>query len=286
MIFMSGMMHSSPPRLNAIQAKTLIDTAKRISGVSISTDKIAFLELRINRRLRDLGCPDFESYITLLKGPGGAAEANHVAEALTTHTTSFFRERAHYDWLESEGIRAIMDRGAGLEHKLTVWSAACSLGSEMWSAAILLDRYSKKVPGGLMWEVVGTDISRQILRQAANAVFHDDQISGLPEELRRAYLMRSRSSPPLYRIVPELRNRARLFWANLVDMDPKFKVMADVAFLRNVLIYFEPEDQRRAVVNVVSRIRLGGYLLTGHSERLSDLPANLRQIAASTYQKV
>lgn len=274
------------PRLNPAQARILIDTARKITGVAISTDKLSFLELRVSRRLRELGCPDYDGYVDLLRGPDGAAEARYLAEALTTHTTSFFREKVHYDWLEREGLPSLVEDGAGIDRKLTVWSAACSLGSEMWTAAMVLEQFSQARKGGLMWEVMGTDVSRQILRQAAAAVFTEDQIAGIPDDLRRSYLLRSRGEPRLYRIVPELRSRARLAWANLVDLDRKLQITADVAFLRNVLIYFQPEDQRRAVEGVVSRLRHGGYLLTGHSESLADPPANLRQIAASTYQKV
>lgn len=287
MIAMKNIDHSSAnPRLNAAQASTLIETAKRMTGVAISVDKISFLELRVGRRLRDLKCKDFESYIALLRGPGGENEARYLAEALTTHTTSFFREKIHYDWLESDGLPSLLDNGAGRDHKLTIWSAACSLGSEMWTAAIVLDQYAKKLPGGLSWEVAGTDVSRQILRQAATAVFTEDQISGLPEHLRREYLMRSHGLPRLYRIVPELRSRAKFSWANLVDPSRQVSITADVVFLRNVLIYFQPDDQMRAVKGVVSRLRTGGYLLTGHSESLSDLPDNLRPVSASIYQKV
>lgn len=283
---MSNSQQFSQPKLNVAQAKTLIATAQRVAGVSISQDKISFLELRVSRRLRELGCADYESYIEYLRGPGGEKEAQCVAEALTTHTTSFFRERAHYDWLEREGLPALLKNGAGKDHKLTVWSAACSLGSEMWTAAMVLDRFAANLPGGLSWEVVGTDVSGRILKRAANAVFTEDEISGLSDDMRRSYLMRSRGERKLYRIVPELRSRARLSRANLIRIDSRLKVMADIAFLRNVLIYFQPDDQKKAVDNVVSRLRHGGYLLTGHSESLADTPPSLRQIAASTYQKV
>lgn len=277
---------STTPRLHPRQARTLVETARKITGVAVSTDKISFLELRVSRRLRELGLADYDSYIKLLNGPSGMAEARYLAEALTTHTTSFFREKVHYDWLAEEGLPTLLKAGAGIERPLTIWSAACSLGSEMWTAAMVLDQLSQNQQGGVLWEVVGTDVSRQILRQAATAVFTEDQIAGIPVELRHSYLMRSRGEPTLYRIVPELRSRARLAWANIVDLDRKLRVTADVAFLRNVLIYFQPEDQRRAVANVVSRLRDGGYLLTGHSESLADPPASLRQVAASTYQKV
>lgn len=276
----------SQPKLNPAQAKRLVETAQRVAGVLVAQEKTSFLELRVGRRLRELDMTSYEDYVEYLLGPGGEQEAQHLAEALTTHTTSFFRERAHYDWLKTTGLPALVDEGAGREYKLTIWSAACSLGSEMWTAAMVIDRFAADRSGELSWEVVGTDVSARILRRAANAVFTEDEISGLSEELRRSYLMQYRGERKLYRIVPELRNRARLSRANLVRLDSKLDVRADVVFLRNVLIYFTPEDQKKAVDNVLGRLRLGGYLLTGHSESLAEVPPSLRQVAASTYQKV
>lgn len=278
-----------PPRLSADAAAALAEAAQRFGGVSVSPDKRDFIRMRVSRRLREIGCDDFERYVDILHGPRGAEEGPRLVEALTTHTTSFFREKAHYDWLTAEGFPALVGLGAGREWPLTVWSAACSLGSEMWSAGMTLDAFAATRPGGLRWGLVGTDVSRRILRRAASAIFTEDEISGLDEPLRRAWLLRSRAqkqSRTLYRIAPELRDRARLAWANLVELDPDLAVTADVAFLRNVLIYFKPEDQRRAVANVIGRLRPGGYLLTGHSESLSAPPSCLRQVKASIYQKV
>jgi chemotaxis protein methyltransferase CheR len=280
---------AAPVELTADQARELSAIAQRISGVAVAPEKLSFISMRVGRRLREIGCDDYAEYLGILNGLNGAEEARFLVESLTTHTTSFFRERAHYDWLTATGLPALVARGAGREWPLTVWSAACSLGSEMWTAAMVLDRFSAGQPGGLRWNVMGTDISRRILRRAADAVFTDEEIAGLPEDYRRAYLLRSRqpiSGRMLFRIAPELRSRARLSWFNLIDADPEARIVADVVFLRNVLIYFKPEDQRRAVANVLERLRPGGYLLTGHSESLGDPPSCLRPVAASTYQKV
>ncbi|AMY70959.1 CheR family methyltransferase [Frigidibacter mobilis] len=280
---------AEPPYLSPDIAAALVAIAVEIGGIAVAPTKRDFIQMRVSRRLREIGCDDFESYLASLKGPGGDEEARRLVEALTTHTTSFFREQLHYDWLAAEGLPALVAQGAGRERPLTVWSAACSLGSELWSAGMTLDAFAATQPGGLRWALVGTDISRKILRRAANAVFTEDEISGLDEPMRRAWLLRS-SAPQrgriLYRIAPELRSRARLAWANLVDLDPRLSLTADVAFLRNVLIYFRPEDQRRAVANVMGRLRPGGYLLTGHSESLAEPPAGLRQVRTSVYQKV
>lgn len=280
------------PQLSAAEARLLAQAAQRASGVAVSPTKLGFLEMRIGRRMREIGCPDFVQYIKLIEGPGGKSERHHLVEALTTHTTAFFREKAHFDWLSTAGLPALVERGAGQGQPLVIWSAACSLGSEMWTAAMVLDRFTRSRMGNLQWSVVGTDISRRILRRASSAVFSEDEIADLPEDYRRDYLLRAKGPGDRsgrtgrFRIAPQLRQKARLAHANVVDLSVGLSLTADVAFLRNVLIYFRPEDQQRAVANVAGRLRSGGYLLTGHSESLSSIPDDLCQIGASIYQKV
>ncbi len=277
---------SPPPALTEVQASGLCDIMLRVSGVRIDAAKRSFLELRVGRRLQATGAADFDAYLAHLRGPSGAAERQNLAEALVTHTTSFFRERAHFDWLAQEGIDQVVASGAGRSWPLTVWSAACSTGAEMWSAAMVLDQAARSRAGGLRWAVVGTDISRRILQRAATAIFTEDEIEGLPETFRRRYLMRSRAGRrPLYRIVPELRAQARLAWANLSEPARGPALTADIAFLRNVLLYFPPSEQPMIAAGVVGRLRPGGYLVTGHAEGLSRVPQGLRQVAPTLYRK-
>lgn len=275
------------PRMNMAEAQTLCRIAHEEAGVAIDPEKRSFLEMRVGRRLREIGCQDYRLYLQLLEGPTRRGERARLVEALTTHTTSFFREKAHFDWLAEEGLPALIERGAGEGAPLTIWSAACSLGSEMWTAAMVVDRRLRTLRPDCDWAVIGTDISRRILKRAAQAVFSADEVADLPEDFRRDYLLRSRpgAQPARLRIVPRLRSRARLAHANLVNLSPTLNLMADVVFLRNVLIYFSPEDQQRTVAQVIARLRPGGFLLTGHSESLATIPDGLRQVASSIYRK-
>jgi chemotaxis protein methyltransferase CheR len=276
------------PHLRPEQAVLICRIARELGGLSIAPEKISFLEQRLSRRMRATGHADFDQYLGDLMRPGAADEMQALIEVLTTHTTSFFRERAQFDWLEKTALPGLIDAGAGRDRPLVIWSAACSTGAEMWSAAMLLDRMAQ---GGrrLRWQVVGSDLSRQILHRAGRAIYTEEEVDGLPEDLRRAYLLRSRQRHGvrhLYRICPELRRHARLHHANLVVGPPPVDPAADVAFLRNVLIYFDDDGRAAALRHVLSRLRQGGYLLTGHTESLNPVPDVLVQIAPSTYRKL
>ena len=54
-------------------------------------------------------------------------------------------------------------------------------------------------------------------------------------------------------------------------------VVAEI-FCRNVLIYFEEDDKRTIVENVLSTIRPGGLLVIGESESLLERDARLEYL--------
>ena len=68
---------------------------------AIPHQKVDLLRNRLGRRLVELRLGDFEDYAELLAGPQGSAEAVNMVEALTTHTTSFFREGQQYRWMRT-----------------------------------------------------------------------------------------------------------------------------------------------------------------------------------------
>ena len=72
---------------------------------------------------------------------------------------------------------------------------------------------------------------------------------------------------------------------NLQDLKGLAPFQADIAFLRNVLIYFDAEGRDRVVSNVASRLRPGGVLFTGHAEALGPHPA-LETVRPTIYRKL
>lgn len=220
----------APPSLSLSDAKRISDIAERMAGIRIGAAKRDFLSMRASRRLRALGCADFSAYMAILETDPD--EPQRLLETLTTHTTAFFREPAHFDWLRTHGLEALTRAGVGRERPLHIWSAAASTGAEMWSAAMTVDAFALASAPGLDWALLGTDVSRSVLRRAAQAVFTEPEIEAVPEAMRRRHLLRSKrrgaDGRSLYRIAPTLRARARLAYANLMRLDAAPEWRADV----------------------------------------------------------
>ena len=279
------------PALRPATAQRIVQRLQTVSGIRIDAENTDFLVFRLGRRLGELGLSSYDQYLSVLESREGDDEVQSFVEHLVTHTTSFFRERAHFDWLATHGLPALLAAGAGHMRPLVIWSGACSSGQELWSAGMVVDGFAKHVKTSLRWSLLGTDISRQILRQAENAVYPAPELGGIDPALVRRYFMRSRPgasvSPTrhVYRIVPELRRRATFQADNLLERGDASLPLADIAFLRNVLIYFGPEDRDRAVRNAVARIRSGGYLILGHSDNLRAVPPGLVPEAVAVFRK-
>ncbi|WP_299815502.1 CheR family methyltransferase [uncultured Jannaschia sp.] len=272
------------PSLRLDDIRHLVVMAKSVTGISLDETRTDFIAGRLGRRLAANGLTDYAEYCRLLKSD--MAERVAFGEALTTHTTSFFREKAQYDWLLDEGLAELQDGGRTKGRETVFWSAACSTGQEGYSA--LMTAHAARDGGLRSFEprLVGTDLSRPVVRRAEQAVYARGETDGIPAELRPRFLLSSKKSTGIYRIVPELRTQSTWRNANLVTGHGLDGIAADVVFLRNVLIYFDAEIRQRVIDNVYRRLRIGGFLMTGHTEASHARRAGLELVRPSIYRKV
>lgn len=278
--------HSIQPQsvpLRREEVAELVAMARSVIGITIDERKTDFLSGRLARRLAANGLSNYGEYCRLLRET--PSERVAFGEALTTHTTSFFREKVQYDWLLQEGLVNLCASSRS-PRDLVVWSAACSSGQEGYSALMTLNQARDRHLTGIAPRLTGTDVSSRVIMQTKAAIYSRQEIEGIPEELRRRFLLSSKSSAKSYRIAPELRAQATWRQANLVTGDGLDGITADIIFLRNVLIYFDEEIRGRVLFNVVRRLRPGGFLLTGHTEASTARCDELELVCPSIYRKL
>ena len=246
------------------------------TGIRVPPAKKTMVEGRLRRRARALGLSNLEEYCRVVFQEGGFEdEAVHLIDAVTTNKTDFFREPSHFDTMRTRCLPEATERGAGTSRPYKVWSAACSIGAEPYTLAMVLADYGASTGADWRFQILGSDISTQVLAKAARAVYPEDMIEPVPMDMRKRYLLRSKDrAKRLVRIVPELRRTLSLLHLNLMDSrypaDPDF----DAIFCRNLLIYFDRATQDAVVGRLCHHLRPGGYLFLGHAESLAgkDLP--------------
>jgi chemotaxis protein methyltransferase CheR len=258
-----------------------------VCGIKMPSHKRSMLEARLRKRLRFLGLASYEAYRDFLfSNDGMVEELTSMIDVVTTNKTDFFREPRHFDFLVETALPALVPvTGAGIDRPLRLWSAGCSTGEEPYTIAMFLEefRWNNKP---LLYKILGTDISTQVLEKAVHAVYHKDKIEPVPDSFRKKYLLKSRDKAnPQIRIIAEIRNKISFQRLNFMDETFNVQEQQDVIFCRNVIIYFDRQTQEKFLERLCRCLRPGGYLFMGHSETLSGMPLPLRQLAPAVYLK-
>jgi len=221
-------------------------------------------ERKVAPRLEALGFDGFRSYYHHLRyDPDGPRELEDLVECLTTHETYFFREGYQ---LEAFGVEILAELWHRLRaHKrLTIWSAGCSTGEEVYTVAMLL----LEDPRFRGWNirVVGTDLSRRVVAAA-----REGNYGAASFRVTEPYFLRKYFEPKgaRHRVRDEVRALCSFGQLNLVDTE-RHRVLwpCDVVFCRNVLMYLSATARHRVVDSFYDTLDPGGWLLLGHSESL------------------
>jgi chemotaxis protein methyltransferase CheR len=250
----------------------------KIAGISLNDSKKVLLVGRLTRRLKVYEFGTFTQYYRMLATGDHPEELQTMVDLLTTNETYFFREPKHFEFLRDEIIKKRSSPAT-----FRVWSAASSSGEEIYTLAMVLADSLPSTP----WEIVGSDISTQVLAKAATGHYSLARTEGIPPAFMKKYCLKGvRAHAGTFLIAPELRKRTSFYQINLtlpVDADiGDFEVI----FLRNVMIYFDPETKAKVVNHLLPRLKRGGHLIIGHSETLNGLKIDpLDTIRPTIYRK-
>ncbi len=254
--------------LSERQFQTIAQIIEQQVGIQLPPVKRTMVEGRLRKRVKALGLRSLDDYRTYLFDQGKLGEeVLHLIDCVTTNKTDFFREPAHFDFLCRTAIPRLTGSGSGSQ--LKIWSAACSIGAEAYTIAMVLQDMVRS-GARFRFSILGTDISREVLDQARGAIYpqcHDG--AGAPIAAAKVRDVVAEPAAQLSRIVPELRCRAQFHRLNLMDHKYPFDRDVDVIFCRNVLIYFDKPTQKAVLQRLASHLRPGGYLVLGHSETMA-----------------
>jgi chemotaxis protein methyltransferase CheR len=247
-----------------------------IAGISLSDAKKVLLVGRLGKRLKHFGFSAFGQYYRYVTSGEDPAELQKMVDLLTTNETYFFREPKHFEFLEELAVKHRGTSGSTFR----VWSAASSSGEEAYTMAMVLAEALHNTP----WEIVGTDISTQVLEKARRGHYPMERAEGIPVEYLRKYCLKGvRDQAGTLLICKELRDHVQFQQSNL--MDPRKGLgQFDVIFLRNVMIYFDNDTKRKVVANLLPYLKTEGHFVVGHSESLNGLTDDLVSVRPTIYR--
>jgi chemotaxis protein methyltransferase CheR len=259
------------------------------TGIKVPPGKKTMVEGRLRRRARALGCANLDDYCKLVFEQGGFdAESVHLIDAVTTNKTDFYREPSHFTYLTEHCLPEATADGAGSAGRpYKVWSAACSIGAEPYTLAMVLADFAATRSSGWKFSILASDISTAVLAKAARAVYPEEMIEPVPYEVRKRHLLRARDkSRKLVRIGPELRQKVDFLHLNLMDPHYPADRDFDAIFCRNLLIYFDKDTQEAVVGRLCRHLRPGGYLFLGHAESLAGKDHPLEWLGDAIFRRI
>jgi len=263
---------STEIKLTAAEFRQISDLAYQRFGLDLKRGKEALVAARLGKKLRKLGFQTFAEYHRHVLADATGEALIELIDALTTNHTSFLRERAHFEFLG----RAVNEEFREVS-TLRVWSAACSSGEEPYANAMASSPARQ-------FRIVATDISTRVLSTAERGVYPVSRFDEVPEDWRRAYLLRGRGeSNGFYKVKPQLAQQVEFARLNLIEPFPQ-RAPFHVIFCRNVMMYFDKPTQQNIVQHLAGCLERGGYLFVGHSESLTGVEHALHYVCPATYR--
>ena len=241
--------------------RALLDQVARERGFACGHYKDGCLRRRVAVRMRARGSADFTAYAALLRQD--PAEYDRLMDALTINVTRLYRDADVWTTFAEQVLPELWDAaGDGL----TVWSAGCSSGEELYTLAALLHRHAEQT-GTLArlrdTQIVGTDIDAASLRAAREARYAEAAFQEMPPALRDRYF----SGVGTRVAAPELRALVRVERRDLL-LDPAPPMTCDLITCRNLLIYLDREGQEGIFQRFHGALAPHGRLILGKVETM------------------
>ena len=251
---------SSSPSADQPGLDHVLGVLRAYSGQEFSSYKQGTLLRRINRRMSLKGLKELGEYLDLLRA--APDELQGLLRDLLISVTSFFRDAEAWATLDEAVItQLVADRESGAA--IRVWVPACATGEEAYSIAMLLTERAEAAHKQFDLKIFASDLLDDNLNAARAGVYPGSGVEMLSSERIRRFFEKLDGS---YQVRKALRDIVVFARQDLLR-DPPFPRM-DLISCRNLLIYIEPEAQRRVLALLHFALREGGRLFLGSAETI------------------
>jgi len=245
---------------------------KERSGLILGADKTYLLESRLMPLARRRGFKGLDELIGALR-QGNEKLAFEVTDAMTTNESFFFRDGKPFEQFQKVVLPHLLKTRAA-QKKFRIWCAASSSGQEPYSLAMILKENAAQLAGWTC-EIVGTDISTEMLEKAKAGVYSQFEVQrGLPITHLVKYFKKTDENwtvDPAIRAAVTYKN-----WNLLEDLKPLGQF--DVVFCRNVLIYFDTLTKTDVLERICRQMTEDGVLYLGGAETVLGISDRFKPI--------
>lgn len=229
-------------------------------GIRLTDYKPDQMRRRISAFAERCGHQSFMSYFLAMEKDPVLMSA--FLDKMTINVSELLRNPPRFDDLLHKVLPDLL-RTKRPGSNLSVWSAGCSYGAEAYTLAMLFEELPQRIP----YNIIGTDIDREILAKARLAQFNSADVNNVSPERRQRFFEGgtdgSHSAKAALRANISFRQHDLL-----ADKYPAQEY--DLIVCRNVVIYFTDEAKERIYRQFFAALKPGGVLFVGGTERLAD----------------
>jgi len=190
-------------------------------------------------------------------------EVKRLFQDLLISVTNFFRNPDAFRTLEAEVLVPLI-RSKQSQAAIRVWSAGCATGEEAYSLGMLLLEQLGVANKSCPVKVFATDVDDVALDFARKGIYPETISTDVSVERLQAFFTKANEAS--YQVGKPLRETVTFARQNLIS-DAPFSQL-DLIVCRNVLIYLEPEIQRKVIALFHFALDAGGCLFLGPSETI------------------
>ena len=178
---------------------------------------------------------------------------------LTINVTEFFRNPEKFFELENTYIPELLKKNQFLK----IWSAGCSVGAEIYSLAMILDKL--KVLDKC--DLIASDFDANILKKAQTGIYTNYEKGNLKEEYKK-YFKSIDDNDSKFQIDSRIISKVKFEKRDLLNSN--FAKNFDLILCRNVVIYFTEDAKEVLYKKIYESLRIGGILFIGSTERINN----------------
>lgn len=230
------------------------------TGLDFREYKNSTLARRVARRVNVCKCSSLVEYFNLLEST--PEEIPVLYREFLIGVTKFFRDSRVWEVLRNDVIPKMI-KGKNEGEVLKIWDVGCSTGEEAYSLGMYINEEMERQDKNLEVKIFATDISQTHLDIGSQGIYSESIVADVAPHLLQKYFF-SRNEG--YQVVEKIR-RMVIFSKHNVIKNPPFSNM-DMVLCRNLLIYFQPSIQRKALNVLHYGLKENGYLVLGTSESI------------------
>ena len=234
----------------------LCERVRKLSGVDLLQYKRQQMERRIRTWASRRGTPELTAYTQRLAAE--PEELESFLDRVTINVSEMWRHPEQFGHVERTILPELAAAGP-----VRIWSAGCSYGAEAYTLAAVSRASVPKADVAIR----GTDLDGRMVKRAREGVFTAADARLAPKDVLKRYF--DPRDEDGWAAKPELKRLMTFEVGDLLRM-PIREGGHELVFCRNTVIYFNQEARDALHERLVQSLRVGGYLVVGTSERVTN----------------